>query len=183
LKSTSDVVDAVKKHITAGRFERAVQMCDKVLTTSPYNVSVLALLAVAREHAGDIRGARKAALRWVSTAPLDCHAHYRLAAIEQRLQNYPAARERFELAADLAAPGGDVARAAGESLLALDSLQLQQVAALREVDMAFRVGLRLAPHQALVERGFDLDDDVVRRLARVEAHSAHKFSARPPRPC
>ncbi len=143
---------------------------------------MLALLTLVCERTGDMGQAREVASRWVEAAPLDAHAHYRLAMIEQRLQNYGAAMQRLAYAVDFAGSDEHVARAADEARVALDAVQLQQIIALRDVDYEFEVWLRLAPEQALNQRGFSLSDDALRHFILASEHSKAEYGPHPPRP-
>lgn len=168
LKPTNEIIAEVEHHLLAGHFRDAAGLCARELAGSPDDIPLLALLTSACEHAGEVRRAREAAVQWVETAPLDSYAHYRLAMIEQRLGNYAAAAERLDIAAHVAEPDDEVAFAAREALHALDALQLQQVAALVETDLCFRLKLSHDPDEALSERGFTLDSHVLRRLLQAE---------------
>jgi hypothetical protein len=121
-------------------------------------------------------------LRWVEAAPLDTYAHYKLAMIEQRLGNYPGAVERLYIAANVAEPDDDMAFAAREALRALDAMQLQQVLALLEVDLEFRLSLRSHAESALRERGFVLSPGALRHLMVHGQAVCDMATPRPPMP-
>ena len=166
MKSTNKIIDEVRQEMAAGNFQAAARACSSELAVSPSHVPLLALLTAACEHAGDVHEARKAALRWVQAAPLDAYAHYKLAMLEQRLQHYRTAVERLKVAMHISGPDDEVRVAAAEAMHALEALQLQQITALREVDICFRLKLNSDPVGALVERGFHVSRDALQRLQR-----------------
>ncbi len=168
--------------MSAGHFRHAASLCANELTTSPTDIPLLALLTAACEHAGEVTRAREAALRWVEVAPLDSYAHYKLALIEQRLQNYHAAADRLAIAANVSEPDDDVALAARDALRALDALQMRQVAALAEVDLCFRLKLSGDPEEALGERGFSLTAGALHQFLEANRASLLTLAGRPPRP-
>lgn len=161
-----------------GEFRTAARICTERLTASASDIPLLAMLTSACEHAGELTKAREAAVRWVQAAPLDPYAHYKLAMLHQRLQNYAEASRRLHLAANLPGPDDDVQRASREALEALDVLQLEQVEALREVDLCFRIKLRLDPRAVLLERGFALSAEALSSLDDETASPA--YEAPPP---
>ena len=128
------------------------------------HVDLLSLLATACEAAGDEQSARDAARCWALAVPLDAYAHYKLGVIEQRLGNYPEAALRFQVAAELAGPEGDVLSAAIEALQALDQMQLQQIMALVEGDMEFRVLCLRDPISTLRGKGFAVSASAARHV-------------------
>jgi tetratricopeptide (TPR) repeat protein len=168
----TDLVGALEHYMSTGQTTPLGQTCEQIVAQtrgteaggSAADIPLLALLATACEYAGEVAKARDAAGRWVEAAPLDPYAHYKLALLEQRLQNYPAASERLRMAASLAGVDDDVLHAVRDAMGALDALQLQQVAALREVDISFRVKLTMQPEDALEERGFSLTPQGMRQL-------------------
>jgi hypothetical protein len=172
VKATTDLVGALERYMATGQTQALGQACESAaadaakgaLGTTAADIPLLALLTTACEYAGEVGWARDAAVRWVETAPLDPYAHYKLALIEQRLQHYPPAVHRLHLAAGLAGPDDDVVNAVRDALTALDAIQMQQVVALREVDLSFRLALRSDPMDALEERGFLLSGSAVRHL-------------------
>ena len=182
MKPSSEIIATVEKHMSAGHFQDAADICATELTASPSDIPLLALLTAACEHAGEVGKARAAAVRWVEAAPLDSYAHYKLAMIEQRLHNYPAATERLQIAATIAEPDDDVAFAAREALRALDTLQVQQVEALAEVDLSFRVGLSSDPEGVLEERGFALSLQALHQLLIAYELAPPGPAGRPPLP-
>lgn len=136
----------------------------ELISAEATDVPLLAFLATACESAGDVERARRVATRWVQVAPLDAYAHYKLGLLEQRLQNYPEATHRLRIAAGLGGPDDDVVRASNDALQALDGIQIQQVAALLEVDVCFRLKSNQDPAEALHERGFSLSRGAVRHV-------------------
>jgi tetratricopeptide (TPR) repeat protein len=172
----TDLLGALEQYMATGQSSWLEKTCDQIAAqtrhsgsgVSPADIPLLALLATACEYAGEILKARDAAGRWAEAAPLDPYAHYKLALLEQRLQNYPAAAERLQMAASLAGADDDVRHAVRDAVNALDAIQLQQVAALREVDLSFRVKLSIDPEEALDERGFSLSPGALRKLLSAE---------------
>lgn len=168
----TDLVGALEHYMSTGESTSLGETCEQIVAqtrsteagVSAEDIPLLALLATACEYAGEVLKARDAAGRWVEAAPLDPYAHYKLALLEQRLQNYPAAAERLRMAASLAGADEDVRHAVRDAVGVLDAVQLQQVAALREVDLGFRVKLAIHPEDALEERGFSLSPGALRQL-------------------
>lgn len=153
----------------------------ELISAEATDVPLLAFLATACESAGDVERARRVAQRWAEVAPLDPYAHYKLALLEQRMQHYAEATRRLRVAAGLAGPDDDVVRASTDALQALDSIQMQQVAALMEVDVCFRVKSHQDPAGALEERGFSLSRGAVRHVQSM-ARAAMSESGRHVRP-
>ena len=183
MKAFVEELAAVHKQMAAGNFQLAAQACTQQLTASASDIPFLALLTAACEHAGEVGKARDAAARWVNMAPLDAYAHYKLGMLEQRLHNYREAVRRLRLAVRVAGPDEDVRFAADDALRALDALQLQQVVALCDVDVCFRMRLKWHPESTLSERGFALSDDAVRQLHEAERWPRWLDNSRSLRPC
>jgi hypothetical protein len=160
MTTTADINAMVDALLADG----AAAQLPELAAASPSDIPLLAFLTAACESAGDVERARRVAHRWVEAAPLDPYAHYKLAILEQRLQNYPGAAERLRLAMGVAGPDDGVALAAGEALQAIEAIQMHQVAALLEVDMCFRVKSSQDTTGALSERGFSLSPGGVRQV-------------------
>ncbi len=168
MRPSEDTLAAARDRLAAGDHLEAIEACFDELVSAPTDIPLLAMLTAACESAGEVQKARKAAARWVEISPRDPYAHYKLAMIDQRLQNYQAAVARLKVAVGVGDPDDDISLAAWEALRALDGLQTQQVIALRDCDLCFRLKLRVDPDAALEERGFSLSPAAVRRITAAD---------------
>lgn len=183
MRAADDALCVARERLAAGDYVNAIEMCFEELVSSPQDIPLLAMLTAACENAGEVRRARQAAARWVEVSPRDAYAHYKLAMIDQRLQNYQAAVARLKVAASVADPDDDISLAAREALRALDGLQLQQILALRDCDLCFRLKLRIDPDIALQERGFSISPMAVRKLAAADDGTSSIRAGYPWRAC
>lgn len=168
MRPIEDTLSTARDRLAAGDYAEAINACFDELISAPADIPLLAMLTAACESAGEVQKARQAASRWVEISPRDPYAHYKLAMIDQRLQNYQAAVARLKVAVGVGDPDDDISLAAWDALRALDGLQIQQVIALRDCDLCFRLKLRVDPDAALEERGFSLSPAAVRRLTAAD---------------
>lgn len=156
VKQTLELEDIAERQLLTGHPEEAAQLCELHLDDNPPSIGMLRILTAACERLGRLERAYQVALRWASLAPFDAFAHFKLGMLEQARGQFRQAQERYALAHDMAGDTVELGRAAEEAMQALDIMQLQQISALAEVDVAFRKRLRQDVRDAVEERGFVL---------------------------
>lgn len=148
--------------------QKAIETCKLSRRRGTERIPILDVLIIASERLGDADDCLAYAGELVQLCPLDAYAHYRLAAALQRQGDFPAAMERYALAADLAGEDEQVAQSAEEAIEALDSIQQQQIVALAASNGVFRLQLKRDPERALREHGFQLTEEGLNRLTSVD---------------
>lgn len=148
--------------------QQAIEVCQGSRRRGAERVPILDILVAACERLGDTDLWLGYARELVQLCPMDAYAHYRLGAALQHRGDYPAAMERYALAADLAAGDEQVAQSAAEAIETLDTIQQQQILALAASNSVFRLRLARDPERALREHGFQLTEEGLHLLMSVD---------------
>lgn len=147
---------------------KAIETCQRSRRAGAARIPILDIMILASERSGELDAWLQYATELVQLCPMDAYAHYRLGVACQRRGDYPAAMERYGLAADLAGDDQQVAQSAEEAIEALDSIQQQQILALAGSNPVFRLQLQRDLEAALRDHGFRLTDEGMHLLASLD---------------
>jgi tetratricopeptide (TPR) repeat protein len=156
MRQSVELEALAEAHLVAGRPETAAELCEIQIHGGPPSIVILRVLTAACERLGRMERAYEVALKWASLAPFDAYAHYKLGMLEQGRGQFREALSRYSLVRNIAGEETDIGHAAEDAMQTLDLIQLLQISALAEIDIAFRKGLMQDVREAVEERGFML---------------------------